>query len=130
MRKRTREASTIDLTPLIDVVFLLLIFFMVSTVFKKEELALILNLPTGESSDSTSNSNKSFQIEVTKNEIALNGKKLSIDEMSEQLKSTENKKVPVILRIDQLVEYKKVVKVIDILKKHKLENLNLITEKE
>ena len=67
---------------------------------------------------------------MTKNEIALNGKKLSIDEMSEQLKSTENKKVPVILRIDQLVEYKKVVKVIDILKKHKLENLNLITEKE
>ena len=130
MRKRTREASTIDLTPLIDVVFLLLIFFMVSTVFKKEELALILNLPTGESSDSTTNSNKSFQIEVTKNEIALNGKKLSIDEMSEQLKSTENKKIPVILRIDQLVEYKKVVKVIDILKKHRLENLNLITEKE
>ena len=103
---------------------------MVSTVFKKEELALILNLPTGESSDSTSNSNKSFQIEVTKNEIALNGKKLSIDEMSEQLKSTENVCLAsVILRIDQLVEYKKVVKVIDILKKHKLENLNLITEK-
>ncbi len=129
-RKRTREASTIDLTPLIDVVFLLLIFFMVSTVFKKEELALILNLPTGESSDSKSNSNKSFQIEVTKDEIALNGRKLSIEEMSSELKSTENKKIPVILRIDQLVEYKKVVKVIDLLKKHKLENLNLITEKE
>ena len=130
MRKRSREASTIDLTPLIDVVFLLLIFFMVSTVFKKEELALILNLPSGETSESKSNSNKSIQIEVTKKEIAFNGKKLTMEEFSESLKDTENKKVPVVLRVDELVEYKKVVKVIDLLKKYKLENLNLITEKE
>ena len=71
MRKRSREASTIDLTPLIDVVFLLLIFFMVSTVFKKEELALILNLPSGETSESKSNNNKSLQIEVTKKKLPL-----------------------------------------------------------
>lgn len=130
MRKRTREASTIDLTPLIDVVFLLLIFFMVSTVFKKEELALILNLPSGETSESKSNNNKSIQIEVTKKEIAFNGKKLTMAEFSDSLKDTGNKKVPVVLRVDESVEYKKVVKVIDLLKKYKLENLNLITEKE
>ena len=130
MRKRSREASTIDLTPLIDVVFLLLIFFMVSTVFKKEELALILNLPSGETSESKSNNNKSLQIEVTKKEIAFNGKKLTMEDFSTSLKDTKNKKVPVVLRVDESVEYKKVVKVIDLLKKYKLENLNLITEKE
>ena len=42
-RKAKRETSRL-LTPLIDVVFLLLIFFLVSSVFKKEEFAL-LNLP-------------------------------------------------------------------------------------
>jgi biopolymer transport protein ExbD len=130
MKKRSREASTIDLTPLIDVVFLLLIFFMVSTVFKKEELALILNLPTGETSESKSQNNKSLQVEVTKKEIALNGKKLSFIDFAKSLSDTSNKKVPVILRVDESVEYKKVVKVIDLLKKYKLENLNLITEKE
>ena len=130
MRKRSREASTIDLTPLIDVVFLLLIFFMVSTVFKKEELALILNLPSGETSESKGNNNKSLQIEVTKKEIAFNGKKLQMEEFSESLKGTKNKKIPVVLRVDETVEYKKVVKVIDLLKKYKLENLNLITEKD
>ena len=130
MRKRSREASTIDLTPLIDVVFLLLIFFMVSTVFKKEELALILNLPTGETSESKGSNNKSLQVEVTKKEIALNGKKLTMEEFSNSLKDTDNKKIPVILRVDESVEYKKVVKVIDLLKKYKLENLNLVTEKE
>lgn len=34
-----------ELTPLIDLVFLLLIFFLVSLVFKKEDVALLLNLP-------------------------------------------------------------------------------------
>tara|TARA_B100000925_G_scaffold291208_1_gene278477 strand:+ start:9969 stop:10361 length:393 start_codon:yes stop_codon:yes gene_type:complete len=130
MKKRSREASTIDLTPLIDVVFLLLIFFMVSTVFKKEELALILNLPSGETTESKSNNNKNLQVEITKSEIALNGKKISLNDFSNSLANTKNKKVPVVLRIDESVEYKKVVKIIDLLKKYKLENLNLITEKE
>lgn len=35
-RRQSREQDTINLTPLIDVVFLLLIFFMVSTTFTKE----------------------------------------------------------------------------------------------
>ena len=42
---KRREPLTPDLTPLIDVVFILLIFFIVSSVFKKEELALMLSLP-------------------------------------------------------------------------------------
>lgn len=44
-RRRTgRGASTVELTPLIDVVFLLLIFFMVSTTFKRESV-LAVELP-------------------------------------------------------------------------------------
>ena len=67
---------------------------------------------------------------MTKKEIAFNGKKLTMEEFSESLKETKTKKIPVVLRVDESVEYKKVVKVIDLLKKYKLENLNLITEKE
>ena len=130
MKKRSREASIIDLTPLIDVVFLLLIFFMVSTVFKKEELALILNLPSAETKETKSGKRKSLQIEIDKNQFALNGKLIADSELESTLKNTENKKIPVVLRIDEKVEYKRVVKVIDLLKKHKLENLNLITEKK
>ncbi|MCY3812476.1 MAG: biopolymer transporter ExbD [Gammaproteobacteria bacterium] len=43
-RRPGRGASTVELTPLIDVVFLLLIFFMVSTTFKRES-ALAVELP-------------------------------------------------------------------------------------
>jgi biopolymer transport protein ExbD len=35
-RRQRKEEDSVNLTPLIDVVFLLLIFFMVSTTFTKE----------------------------------------------------------------------------------------------
>jgi biopolymer transport protein ExbD len=47
-RRQSREALQINLTPLIDVVFLLLIFFMVSTNFNRET-QLQVNLPTAQS---------------------------------------------------------------------------------
>ncbi|MCY4472199.1 MAG: biopolymer transporter ExbD [Kistimonas sp.] len=43
-RRRPVQEVTVNLTPLIDVVFLLLIFFMVSTTFTKET-RLAVNLP-------------------------------------------------------------------------------------
>ena len=43
-RRRGRHEATVELTPLIDVVFLLLIFFMVSTTFIRET-QLKINLP-------------------------------------------------------------------------------------
>lgn len=43
-RRRGRHEATVELTPLIDVVFLLLIFFMVSTTFVRET-QLKINLP-------------------------------------------------------------------------------------
>lgn len=43
-KRRSREEPSINLTPLIDVVFLLLIFFMVTTTFTRET-RLAVNLP-------------------------------------------------------------------------------------
>lgn len=130
MKRRSRETTTPDLTPLIDVVFLLLIFFMVSTVFKKDELALLLNLPSSETSEKTAQKMKSITIEINKEEVAFNGKKLKSEELEGPISEIQNKKVPVFLRVDEAVEYKKVVKVLDLLKKFKLTNLTLVTEKD
>ena len=48
-RRRGRHEATVELTPLIDVVFLLLIFFMVSTTFVREtQLKIELPEATGE----------------------------------------------------------------------------------
>ena len=44
--RRSKAIGSLSVTPLIDVVFLLLIFFLVSSRFEEEERELELNLPT------------------------------------------------------------------------------------
>ncbi|MEX0797972.1 MAG: biopolymer transporter ExbD [Bacteriovoracaceae bacterium] len=128
-RKSKREYLTPELTPLIDVVFLLLIFFMVSSVFKKEELALLLSLPKTQEGKTESAAKEDITIELTGNKIAYNGKDTSLEKLNEHLVDTSKKSL-VNLRVDGNVKYERLVKVLDTLQKHKLENLSLITEKE
>lgn len=130
MKKRTRESALPDITPLIDVVFLLLIFFMVSTVFKKDEFALLLNLPTVKEGESKNDSKvKNIILELSKSEIAYNNKKYTFDTLPSVLKNLQDKKTAIELRIDKKVEYDRVVKLLNMLKQFKLNNLNLITDK-
>lgn len=128
MGKRARQEANPDITPLIDVVFLLLIFFMTSTVFKKDELALLLNLPKTESGESVASETKSMIIEINKDDTAFDGKKISVEELEAKLSGLTNKEAPIDLRVDKEVQYQRLVKILDLLKKYNLTNLSLITE--
>jgi biopolymer transport protein ExbD len=130
MKKRSRETAAPEITPLIDVVFLLLIFFMVSTVFKKDELALLLSLPKTQEGETNSQTNKkNILIELSSSELAYNGKKITIDTIGAELGLIKDKMVPVDLRIDKEVKYDRIVKILDVLKRFELSNLSLITDK-
>lgn len=129
MKRRSRDLSSPDITPLIDVVFLLLIFFMVSTVFKKDELALLLSLPQTEEGESIAAENDQIIIEVGDVELAYNGEKTSIESLDPFLEKISDKTKAIDLRIDKKVPYERLVKVLDKLKHYELTNLSLITEK-
>lgn len=128
-RKIRREHLSPELTPLIDVVFLLLIFFMVSSVFKKEELALLLNLPKAEQGKSEQAQKEFVTIELSSDSIAYDGAKINIDDLGDKISPLE-KKTLINLRVDGEVKYDRLVKVLDLLQKNKLENLSLITVKK
>ena len=128
-RKAKRESLTPDLTPLIDVVFLLLIFFLVSSVFKKEELALLLQLPKSEKGAGKTADKMQMTIELSDNDIAVNGKKVEIEYLNQELQGKDPKTL-IDLRVDGKVPYNRLVKVLDALQKNKLENVSLITEKD
>jgi biopolymer transport protein ExbD len=70
--RRVRQEVDINLTPLIDVVFLLLIFFMVSTTFTKET-HLSIDLPEA-SAQASRASDMQIEITITKQgDFAING---------------------------------------------------------
>ncbi len=126
---KRREHIAPDLTPLIDVVFLILIFFMVSSTFKKEELALLLTLPDVNSAAQKINKEE-INIELTKDEVALKGKTVTFDVLDASFMKVKDKLKPINVRIDKDVTYERVVKLLDLLNKHGLNNLALENKKE
>ncbi len=126
---KRRENLPIDLTPLIDVVFILLIFFIVSSVFKKEELALILDLPSSHAKEVEVDV-KQVAIELSPKKLAYKGKEVTLEQLERNFENVLDKKQAVLFRIDKKVSYEKVVEVLDLLQKYNLNNLALITEEE
>ena len=64
-RKEDEDNFSLDMTPMIDVVFLLIIFFMVSTVFVDFSRKMDINLPTSKSS-ALDESSKTLEVEMLK----------------------------------------------------------------
>ena len=124
---KKREILTPDITPLIDVVFILLIFFIVSSVFKKDELALVLNLPTS-SAKEIELKQKEVIIELDKNKLAIYGKEVSITNLEEEISKIKDKQRNIIFRIDKEVKYERVIKILDLLQKNELFNISLLTD--
>ena len=65
MKKKSNTMESVDVSPLIDMVFILLIFFMVSTTFVKD-MQVDLNRPGAASSKPSSS--KSIRVFIDRNE--------------------------------------------------------------
>ena len=108
-----------EMTPLIDVVFLLIIFFMVSTVFVDFSRHMDINLPTSKSSviDEVP---KTIEIEMSKDkQISLAGKKTNMLGLEQSLNKldTKTKKQTAIIRADKVLPYGEVIEVMGLLQK-------------
>ncbi len=128
MRKlaKKRELLAMDLTPLIDVVFLLLIFFIVASEFKKNETILNLSLPHSASLEKVLEK-KDVLIEISKDEIAYKANKITFVQLEERLKVLK-KDSALTIKIDKDVKYERVIKLLDILNTLSLSNIQLITK--
>jgi len=126
MPKRTRRIKP-DMTPLIDCVFLLLVFFLVTSVFKQNESILKLILPETQS-ETRRDVPEGLFIELNETEVALNGEKITVSLLREKVTAVQNKKAPVAIKIDKKTSYEKVAEILDILQLEKLYNIQLVNE--
>ena len=128
MAKRTRRIRP-DMTPLIDCVFLLLVFFLVTSVFKQDESVLKLILPETQS-EVKRDTPEGLYIELSETELAFNGQRGTPDELREKAATVQNKKSPVAIKIDKGTTYERIAVILDILQEQKLYNIQLINEME
>jgi biopolymer transport protein ExbD len=118
-RRQRQEEASVNLTPLIDVVFLLLIFFMVSTTFTRET-QLKLDLPEAASGEQV-DSREQQQIELTisaNGDIAINDKALTAPSFNTlkvalERESAGNLALPLIITADAQTPHQSVIMAMD-----------------
>ncbi len=120
---RGRQLAEINVTPLVDVVLVLLIIFMVAAPMMKS--GIDINLPkttTGKPLEE----NK-VVITLTKNgEIFINNKQIHRGIFEEKIKKMAKMVNGVYLQADSEVSYGKVIRIISALKKNGIENVSLV----
>ncbi len=126
-----RSRPTIDLSPLVDVVFLLIIFFTVSTTFR-EGTGLPVTLPSA----GTATSQSAGPVEVTigtGGRIEVGGKVFgSVDDARPAIESALASAEPrrVVIRGDRQVAYESIVAVLDLARSLDAEGVTLATRRD
>lgn len=110
------EEINIDLTPLIDVVFMLLIFFIMTTTFSKPVLDVIL--PASKMAESKETQTQEILISVTKDgKVYYNNTLIKEEEIKSILDANTDKMLN--LYIDKSAPFQSFVNIIDIAKKER-----------
>lgn len=125
MKRRTkrRNLATPDLTPLIDVVFLLLIFFMLVTTFDRYS-GFKLELPKGDMISETSKAMYELVIDKDENHFLLVDKisnPITLETIGEKVLNVEK----ITISADKNLKYEAVVKAISTLKNNGVDKVEL-----
>lgn len=120
LKSTAKDTSpTIEMTPIIDMVFLLLIFFLVATTFQQTEREMQIALPESESGGPVSLALRELVINVLADgSLVVNGRPVSEDDLrgmvTTAVQANPNQKVNV--RGDRATSYGQVARVLDICK--------------
>lgn len=130
-RRQRRDELSVNLTPLIDVVFLLLIFFMVSTSFTTQT-QLAIDLPEAEGEPAPSNS---LRLELTidaAGTFQLNGAQVAAEpralRKALQAAAGERRDIPLTIAADGGAAHRFVVMALDVASQLGLAQLTIATQ--
>lgn len=117
--QESKQGVSIEMTPMIDMVFLLLIFFLVATTFHQEEREMQVALPKANATGPVSVSLRELIINVdSEGGIVVGGRTVGVDDLramiQEAVKVNPDQKVSV--RGDRATAYANVVRVLDVCK--------------
>lgn len=134
LQPRTQEEPTVDLTSLIDVVFLLLIFFMVSTTFERQAI-LKVELPEASEVEDQQQQPEALELAIDGAGVMyLNNERLT-DSRPETIRAAmlelagEERQIPLVLRADRQTPHHFVVTVMDVSAQMGFTNLSIATNR-
>ena len=133
-RKRKKSAlPAFQLTAMMDVIFLLLCFFITTSVFSQWEYEVSITLPTAKSDKIPERLPGEIILNIDGDgKITLNQQELSIDVLREKLKKISSfyPGQPIVLRADKDTKYENLMRVIDTCRQADIWNFSLATREE
>ena len=115
------EITGINVTPLVDVMLVLLIIFMVTATYNTTR-SINVNLPKADTADSDSKSKNLAFVLDAKSQLYLDGKAISFDEVAARIQEEQAKAngaaLNAIISADKETPHGAVVKLIDTVRKH------------
>lgn len=132
-RKQPRTAAAVQMSSLMDVIFLLLCFFVTTSVFSQWETEISISLPTAKSATVPGRMPGEIILNLDKDgTVSVNGQTLTLKEVTERL--TRIAKLypgqPVVIRADKAMPYDSLVGVIDACRTADVWNFSLATKDE
>ena len=115
----SQMSASIELTPIIDMVFLLLIFFLVATTFHQTEREMQIALPASQSAGPISATLREIIINVdVEGQIFVSGRKMDAEDLRVLVRDAvaANPQQKVTVRGDRHTAYANIVRVLDICK--------------
>lgn len=127
--KPVAKKTWLDLAPMIDVVFLLLIFFMLTSIYAKPMMPV--SLPESETSIIQEEPEITLGI-GSDGSLSLNGQNIAIDQLYDQLSPLLLGRLEKNIRLiaDKRIEFGLVINVMDIAKQAGADNIAVVTEKK
>jgi len=132
-RNKKHGPLEVSLTPMIDVVFLLLIFFMVTTTFSKET-SIKIQLPQADGEEAEPNKQRVRLTIGKEGKIYINDRPLenqSLATLTKELSAVgSDKQTPLIINADANAPIQSAISVLDVAKKVGFKSISFTTQKE
>ena len=128
LRTESLEEPELNLTPMIDIVFLLIIFFMVGTRFSEIEQQYDIELPTAAAVQPMTSRPDALVPNVARNgNVAIDGDRIEIGELQARLEAARDAypDQSVLIRGDGEGIYQSVIDVMDVCHKAKIQKFSL-----
>lgn len=128
LRTDSLDEPQLNLTPMIDIVFLLIIFFMVGTRFSEIEQQYDIELPTAEAVAPMSSRPDAIVLNVARSgDVTVDGQRVTLDELTSQLQAARKaySEQAVIIRGDGSGLYQAIIDVLDVCQQARISKLSL-----
>ncbi len=129
---RKKRAPSIIIVSLVDVLVILLIFFVVSTTFRTQQPEVQINLPDSKTAVSAPSEQEHALVSIDQeDEIKLDGKVIEADALEEAVRDLPPaRKSTIALQADKKSSFGVIIKVMDALKLAGVKNLPAFTQQE